>query len=71
MRIIILLIVFYFPCWDFAGGNACFPITPACGISGGGGVSVSPASLSADLSNAGALQRVYNLQTFTMINGLN
>jgi hypothetical protein len=68
MRIIILLIVFYFPCWVFAGGPPCLPF-PAC--LGGGGVSVSPASLSADLSNAGALQRVYNLQTFTMINGLN
>ena len=40
MRIIILLIVFYFPCWVFAGGPPCLPF-PAC-LGGGGGGSSSP-----------------------------
>ena len=68
MRIILLLIVFYFPSWVFAG--ICgLPPAPPC-FPGGGGI-ISPEALSADLSNVGALQSAYNLQTFTMINGLN
>ena len=55
MRIIVLLIVFYFPCWVFAKQNN----NPQ-----GQGSDVSSALYAA------ALQNAYNLQTFTMINQL-
>ena len=56
MRMFFLLMVFYCPSTVFAG--FCGP-PPAPPCPGGG--TIKPTSLSADLSNAGALQNAYNL----------
>jgi len=88
MRIIFLLIVFYFPSWVFAGAGGdiilppSFDIIPSTFTQSSLGLNATAFTQSSqELNataftqsslelNATALQSAYNLQTFTIINGL-
>ena len=69
MRIILLVIVFYFPCAAFAG--LCLPPAPCIILPDSAPSAPAAADTQSSLGlNVAALQRAYNLQTFTMINQL-
>ena len=69
MRIVLLVMVFYFPSWVFArqGNNPVPAPTPIPAPIPAPSVSDTQFRLGL---NAAALQGVYNLQTLTMINGM-